>query len=76
MSAPIDVLAVIDAEIRILQAKLAKYRQRADQACKRLGGRSCSADRLCDWAEMRLDALNKARSAIAEMLQERQGCSA
>lgn len=72
MSVPIDVLAVIDAEIRILQAKLGKYRQRAERACKRLGERSCAADRLVDWAAMRLDALTKARAAIAALLIEKE----
>lgn len=67
-----DVLRVIDSEIRILSERLGRYHQRADKAWRRRGVRCSEADRLCDWAQMRLEALTKARADIADLLQANQ----
>lgn len=68
MSRPaVDVDAVLAVEIDVLSDRLASYRRKADKRAARKGDRDDHADRLCEWAEIRLENLRAARETVRAM---------
>lgn len=66
-------LSVLDGEIRVLASKLVTYKRRAEVARRKRGSPSSGAERLVEWAELRLENLIRVRQSVADMIQARPG---
>lgn len=68
MSAPVDVRAVMGADLRYTRKRLADARRKADDGAARAGARIQGADFHAEWVEHVLQHKVNARAAVAELI--------
>lgn len=68
MSAPVDVLAAMDHNLKDRAERAARYGKKADQEAGRRGSRNPTSDRKADLERHLLERLSSARAAVAELI--------
>jgi hypothetical protein len=66
---PPALVEVLDYEIECVKDRLAQARRRADKRALKIGARDINADRVVEWAEVRLAHLRAARAQAWNVLQ-------
>lgn len=69
MSADVNVLALLDAQLKDRAERAARYGKHADKAAAKLGARQVTADRMADHAKVLLTELLAVRGAVAELIE-------
>lgn len=64
----VNPLAVLDADLRYTEQRLAKHRRKADADAAKRGERQAGADRHCEWVEYVRASKRAARDVVAELL--------
>ncbi|WP_447899231.1 hypothetical protein [Stenotrophomonas maltophilia] len=68
MSAAVNAVALLDAQLKDRAERAARYGKHADKAAVKLGTRQVTADRMADHAEVLLTELLAVRDAVAELI--------
>ena len=64
----IDVLAVMDAQLRDRAERANRYRKNAEKAARKNGEPQITADRMAVYADLQLTELRQARAGVAELI--------
>lgn len=67
MSRGVDVLAVLDRQLRDRADRAARYGKQADKAAAKHGGRQVTADRMAEHARLLLAELRSMRAPLIEL---------
>lgn len=69
MSAPVDVLAGLDRNLKDRAERAARYGRKADKEATRRGFRNEAGDRKAEFERLLLQQLSEARAAVAELIE-------
>lgn len=67
MSRAVDVLAVLDRQLRDRADRAARYGKQADKAAAKHGARQVTADRMAEHARIQLEELRSLRAPLIEL---------
>lgn len=73
MSAPLNALAALDANLKDRAERAARYGKKADKEAERRGFRNPAGDRKADFERHLLQQLSAARAAFAELIEAAGG---
>lgn len=71
MSAQVDVLAVMDRQLRDRAERANRYRKNAEKSARKSGEPQITADRMAAYTDLQLVELREARDAVAALIAER-----
>lgn len=71
MSGQVDVLAVLDRQLRDRAERANRYRKDAEKSARKRGEPQITADRMAAYTDLQLVELSQARAAVAALIAER-----
>lgn len=71
MRAQVDVLAVLDRQLRDRAERANRYRKNAEKSARKSGEPQITADRMAAYTDLQLVELREARAAVAALIAER-----
>lgn len=71
MNAQVDVLAVMDRQLRDRAERANRYRKNAEKSARKSGEPQITADRMAAYTDLQLAELKAARDAVAALIAER-----